>query len=168
MRKEQTGQVTMISHDSVSGSEELRIVVQGDLTADVLVELEGFGVRAAEPGLLLFGSVPDQAALGGTLRRLHAAGLVITAAECHRHSVRIPANVRPATHPSVPSSNLARIEVDGSVPAEVGELVECVGRHDNPATTTLEFRLSGDDELFVVLNALEEWGLHLRKLITGI
>lgn len=143
-------------------------MVQGELTADLLVELEGFGVRAAEPGLLLFGKVPDQASLGGTLRRLHSAGLVITSVECHRHSMHLPHDVPPTIRRDVPSRNLAQIEVHGVVPPEVGELVECVGRRDNPPTTTLEFHLAGDDELFVVLDALEECGLHLRNLVTGV
>ena len=137
---------------SPPGSEDLRIVVQGQLTADVLVELEGFGVRAAHPGLLLFGSIPDQAALGGTLRRLHAAGLVITTVECHRRSFHVasPADPQPG-QPTRPHRHVARIEVDGRT---------------NPATSTLEFHLVDDDELFVVLDALEEWGLHLRTVTT--
>lgn len=150
-----------------SDPEELRIVVQGALTADVLMELEGFGVRAAEPGLLLFGDVADQAALGGTLRRLHAAGLEITAVECRRHSLdlhRLPTSFTPA---STDGRHTAQIEVDGTAPAAVTDLLDCVARRENPATTTLEFLVSDDKELFVVLDALDEWGLQLRTLVTG-
>lgn len=152
-----------------SAREEVRIVVQGSLSADVLVELEGFGVRAAEPGLLLFGEAVDEAALVGTLRRLHAAGLQITAVECRRRSLDPRAPIH--THmkaPAFDAGSMAEVEVDGTPPAAVADLLDCVRRRDNPATTTLEFLVADNDELFSVLDALEQWGLHLRALVTGV
>lgn len=166
MRVDGAGNSAATPRARIPGPKELRIVVQGQLTADVLMELDGFGVRAAEPGLLLFGNVADQAALGGTLRRLHGAGLVITAVEYSDHSLN---SLSPASAAPVAGHRyIAEIEVAGTVPPEVGDLVECVGRRTTPATTTLSFSVSGDNDLFLVLDAFEEWGLRLRKVVTGI
>lgn len=155
------------THGGRSGAyEDVRIVVEGELSADLLSELVGFGVRAARPGLLLFGTTPDQAALGGTLRRLHAAGLTILAVECQRpmptsHSPVPPTPIDPITS----AEHLAQIEVAGILPDEVGTLLDCVALRENPATTTLEFRILSDDDLFIVLDTLEEWGISLRRMI---
>ncbi|MDO5736891.1 MAG: hypothetical protein Q4P15_10500 [Propionibacteriaceae bacterium] len=146
--------------------EDVRIVVQGELSATLLTELVGFGVRAARPGLLLFGNTLDQAALGGTLRRLHAAGLTIVAVECQRQTPtpHFPAIPQPSP-PDSSGDQVAQIEVAGTLPAAVGTLLDCIALHENPATTTLEFRILNDDDLFVVLDTLEEWGIGLRRMI---
>ena len=138
----------------------VRLLVEGELTATVLDELEGFGVRAEGSGLVLEGDLPDQTALWGVLRRLHAAGLAICAVERIEH----PAPRRGAAGPrSDGRERTVRIEVDGGVTALLADLTGGVVRPGGHPMA-LEVRVVDDDDLIAVLDDIDTLGLTVRSV----
>lgn len=129
------------------------ICAEGTLPEEEARELEDLGMRSHVDHVVLDGTVVDQAALLGVLERLRRAGLTIRQVgpsgrdpDCVRH---------------------ARLSVVGHVANLLSGSLEDAVVREEPATTTVEIGLAGEDEVFELLRRVESLGLDIRSLHIG-
>lgn len=129
----------------------MRIGLRGELTAAVREELDGFVDLPTPGGYLLWGTVPDQGALLGVLRRLHLAGTIIEDVE--------------QLHPKEtgPGLVVARIQVGGFVADYLADEFASALLTE-PVETTIEVRVPNQEAFFAVLGRLEALALEVREI----
>lgn len=133
------------------GALNIRISIHGMLSESVWQELEGFSDHPMADGQVLIGTVPDQAALVGVLQRLHLAGVVVDDIE---QLEEFPDSGR--------GEDVARIQVDGRV-ADYLAREQWTAHLVEQVTTTIEVRVTGQEELFELLSQLEALAVNLKE-----
>ena len=129
------------------------ICAEGNLPEEEARELEDLGMSSHVDHVVLDGTVVDQAALLGVLERLRRAGLTIReVGPTGRHPDRV---------------RHARLSVVGHVAELLSGSLEDAVMVEEPATTTVEIGLAGDDEVFELLRRVESLGLDIRSLHIG-
>ena len=129
----------------------VRIEIRGELPDATRQELDGFTELPRTDGWMLWGVVPDQAALLGVLHRLHLAGVVVEDVE------------QVDEWPDDSSgTEMARIQVDGRV-ADYLAAQLATAHLSEPETTTIEVRVAGQEGLFALLSRLQALAVNLRE-----
>lgn len=124
--------------------------VVGVLAESQRLELPGFVETGPRPGRLFTGTVPDQAALYGVLARLHRAGLDV-------YDVEQPApRGTPGLH--------VQVQVEGWAAAYLSDVLGPGVVATEPRVTVLEAPISGQRDLFCLIERLESLGVVVREL----
>lgn len=144
----------------------VRIGVRGAVPGALREELAGFVENVMPGGWVLVGSVADQAALLGTLERLHLAGLRIHDVE---QLMTPSAGPLPGAGTALPPARglRARIQVEGRVAALLARTLAREHVAEQPVTTSVEVHLEDDVDLFRLLARLESLALVVREVHIG-